>query len=211
MSTSLDPRPRVKRRSIPANPVRHGFSGGVAACHNGFTKAAHSRCPPDPILANDNVGGEVVVEREVRRRKHQRTADRLCGREGRSRDHGDQASRGHRTFYHRASPSIRSRSPRDDALESRPIIAVVLLIAASTGNVFAQAAAQPPAVDLRRRPHQAQYIAAVQTFGCHNNAPAGPQRLSPPCVHRDANPTPPVCRSRRYRGGLRYGFERTER
>jgi hypothetical protein len=48
----------VTRRSIPANRVRHGFSGGVAAC-NGFTKAAHSRCPPDATLANDSLCREL--------------------------------------------------------------------------------------------------------------------------------------------------------
>jgi hypothetical protein len=59
MSTSLDPRPRVPRRSIPANRVRHDCSGDVAACCNGFTTPAHSRCPPDPILAKDT-GGRLV-------------------------------------------------------------------------------------------------------------------------------------------------------
>jgi hypothetical protein len=49
MSTSLDPRPRVPRRSISANRVRHDCSGHVAVCRNGFTTAAHSRCPPDAI------------------------------------------------------------------------------------------------------------------------------------------------------------------
>jgi hypothetical protein len=63
MSTSLDLRPRVKRQSIPANPVRHRFSAGVAACRNGFHEGVHSRCPPEPILANDTWGEFVRAHR----------------------------------------------------------------------------------------------------------------------------------------------------
>ena len=37
----------VPRRSISANRIRHDSSGHVAVCRNGFTTAAHSRCPPD--------------------------------------------------------------------------------------------------------------------------------------------------------------------
>ena len=65
MSTSPDPRPRVRRRSIPANRVRHNSCGDVAVCRYGFTTAAHSRCPTDPIWRTTGVAGHCAGYRNV--------------------------------------------------------------------------------------------------------------------------------------------------